>query len=86
MNNQTGERVDATTLRNWLAGNAAGNGEVVVVVDGERAALVVFGGASDNDPHPNALNVPVIHPPDGYLDQLLVHYVGQLHGRPPVVS
>jgi hypothetical protein len=82
MNGSTDERIDARALRSWLAGNSYPTSEAAVIVDGERAALVLFG--YDDQVQPYALNIPVIYPPDGFLEGLLVHYVGQLHGRPEV--
>jgi hypothetical protein len=89
MNGSADERIDARHLRNWLAGNTYPDSEAAVVVDGERAALVLFSSSYDADGYgekaqPYALNIPVIYPPDGFLEGLLVHYIGQLHGRPEV--
>jgi hypothetical protein len=76
MNGSADERIDARSLRNWLGGNAYPNSE---------AALVLFGMSDDGEKaQPYALNIPVIYPPDGFLEGLLVHYIGQLHGRPEV--
>jgi hypothetical protein len=85
MNGSADERIDARSLRNWLGGNAYPNSEAAVIVDGERAALVLFSMSDDGEKaQPYALNIPVIYPPDGFLEGLLVHYIGQLHGRPEV--
>jgi hypothetical protein len=85
MNGSPDERIDARALRSWLAGNSYPTSEAAVIVDGERAALVLFSMSDSGEKtQPYALNIPVIYPPDGFLEGLLVHYVGQLHGRPEV--